>query len=353
MGCGLGAGFGAGGPVTSRSSGGASGRGTARGSGARVVVAGVLCDRARYAADTAISPSMATSSTTTICVRDGRGISPLPSSTYARVYSAPGRMFERRRRALKQHVARLQVGANLALHPLERVVHGFRVAREPLGDRLVRVAVEVERQHGALELGQHAREARHEAVQLLARDHLVDRIVGERPRQHLVERRLGVAGGGRRGRERHVLVERRVLVARRRLHRGDDLPRDAELREVPEARLAVRAVVANGLVEPDEPLLDEIVGITADEEVRRRLQAYESVVPADDPIVGVVPPCLGECDEVVIIYLYLRLSYSDVAQRGGSGHGDTPPGHRALWGRRHLPPLVSARPDSPPGRGRS
>jgi hypothetical protein len=52
-----------------------------------------------------------------------------------------------------------------------------------------------------------------------------------------------------------------VLVAGRRLHRGDDLPRDAELGEVAEARLAVRAEVADGLVEPDEPLLDEVVAV--------------------------------------------------------------------------------------------
>ena len=44
----------------------------------------------------------------------------------------------------------------------------YGVAHQPLADRLVRVAVEVERQNRALELRQHAREARHQAVQLLA-----------------------------------------------------------------------------------------------------------------------------------------------------------------------------------------
>jgi hypothetical protein len=34
----------------------------------------------------------------------------------------------------------------------------------------------------------------------------------------------------------------------------------------------------------------------------------------------------------MIIYLYLRLSYSDVTQRGGSGHGDTPPGLNEPFG---------------------
>ena len=77
--------------------------------------------------------------------------------------------------------------------------------------------------------------------------------------EHLVERRLGVGSAGRRGRERHVVVERRVLVARRGLDRGDDLARDAQLREVAERRLAVGAVVADRLVEADEALLDQVV----------------------------------------------------------------------------------------------
>src|SRR4051812_9379902 len=326
VGCGLGAGFGAAGPVPSTFSGGASGTaGATRGAGAAAVVDD-RWERALYAAETAISPSMATSSTTTICVSDGRGISPLPSSTYARVNSARGRMFYCAAPALKQHVARLKVRADLALHALQRVVDRLRVAREPLGDRLVRVPVEVERQHRALELGKDARQTRHQAVQLLARDHLVHGVVRDRPGEDLVERRLRVAGRGRGGRERHVLVERRVLVAGRRLHRRDDLARDAQLREVAEARLAVGAVVANRLVEPDEPLLDEVVGVAADQEVGRRLEAHEAVVATDDPIIGIVPPSLGKRDEVVIIYLYLRLSYTDVTQRRGSGHGDTPPG---------------------------
>src|ERR671929_78430 len=73
-----------------------------------------------------------------------------------------------------------------------------RYARDTLGDRLVGVTVEVERQHRALELREHARQTRDEAVQLLARDHLVDRVVRRRAGQHLVEGRLRVAGRGGR-----------------------------------------------------------------------------------------------------------------------------------------------------------
>ena len=102
---------------------------------------------------------------------------------------------------------------------------------------------------------------------------------------------------GRRARERDVLVERRVLVARRGLDRGDDLARDAQLGEVAEARLAVGAVVAHRLVEADEALLDEVVGVAAGEEVRRGLQADEAVVAADDPVVRVGAALLGQRDQ--------------------------------------------------------
>src|SRR3954452_3725587 len=131
----------------------------------------------------------------------------------------------------------------------------------------------------------------------------------------LFERRLAVARARRRLRERHVLVQRRVLVARRRLHRGDDLAGDAELREVAEARLAIGAVVADRLVQADEALLDEVVRVAAGEEVRRRLQADEAVVAADEPLVRGRIALLGEGDEVTVIDLDLRLSV-----RGETGH---------------------------------
>src|SRR5947209_9249496 len=46
----------------------------------------------------------------------------------------------------EHHVARRQVGADLALDALEGVVDGLRVAREPLGDPLVGVTVEIQRE---------------------------------------------------------------------------------------------------------------------------------------------------------------------------------------------------------------
>ena len=75
-----------------------------------------------------------------------------------------------------------------------------------------------------------------------------------------------------------------------------------------------------------EPRGDRIVAVATGEKVRRGLEPDEAVVAADDPVVGVVLPRLGKCDEVVVIDLNLRLSYPYVSQRGGSGHGVTPPG---------------------------
>jgi hypothetical protein len=50
------------------------------------------------------------------------------------------------------HSPRIQVRPNLALDPLQGVVHGLCVAAKPLADLLVGVAVEVQREHAALEL---------------------------------------------------------------------------------------------------------------------------------------------------------------------------------------------------------
>ena len=63
--------------------------------------------------------------------------------------------------------------------------------------------------------------------------------------------------------EGDVLVQRRMLVATRRLDRRDDLARDAQLREVAERGLAVGPEVADRLVEADQALLDQVVGVAA------------------------------------------------------------------------------------------
>src|SRR6476646_5804864 len=216
---------------------------------------------------------------------------------------------------LQQDVPRREMRPDLALDALEGVVDGLAVAPDALPHLLVGVAVEVEGENARLEIAQGAGQAVDQRAQLLGGDHLVDRIERGRARQDLVEGRLAVGRAGRRARERDVLVQRRVLVARGRLDRGDDLARDAELGEVAEARLAVRAVVAHGLVEPDEALLDEVVGVTAGEEVRRGLQADEAVVPAHDAVVRRRIALLGKGDEIAIFNLDVTLRAA-----GDTGH---------------------------------
>src|SRR6185503_9335026 len=163
-----------------------------------------------------------------------------------------------------------------------------------------------------------------------------------RAREDLVEGRLAVPGRRRRLREGDVLVEWRVLVARRRLHRGDDLAGDAELGEVAEARLTVRAVVAHGLVEPDEPFLDQVVGVAADQEVRRRLQADEAVVAPDDHVVGVRTALLGESDQIVIVKLSFSVTSMRLRTGGADCHRPSPWDPQMPGGIRScLPPLAA------------
>src|SRR4029077_3494933 len=108
------------------------------------------------------------------------------------------------------------------------------------------------------------------------------RLVHRRARERVAERALAVRVLARRGMaERDVRVERRVLVARRGLDRGDDLAGHAQLREAPERRPLLGPEVADRLVEADEPLLDEVLGVAAGEEVRARLEADETRVAAD------------------------------------------------------------------------
>ena len=126
-------------------------------------------------------------------------------------------------------------------------------------------------------------------------------------RQHLVERGHVFPAPGGRGGEGDVLVERRVLVARCGLHGGDDLTGDTELGEVAKARLAVGTEVANRLIEADEALLDEVVGVPSGEEVGGGLQPHEAVVAAHEAVVGGAVALLRKGDQKTIINLDLRL----------------------------------------------
>src|SRR4051794_33010561 len=103
-----------------------------------------------------MKPRVASSAATSVVARDGR--------TMARPRHRPegGPGCGQRVRSwtrvvtlngdLRGDAARFEVSSDLALDALQRVVDRLSVAIEPAGDRLVRVAVEVERQHRALEL---------------------------------------------------------------------------------------------------------------------------------------------------------------------------------------------------------
>src|SRR6202044_3178037 len=65
----------------------------------------------------------------------------------------------------------------------------------------------------------------------------------------------------------------------------------------------------------DEALLDQVFGVAAGEEVRRRLETDETVIAANQPIVGIAVALLGKGDEETIIDLRFR-----VRVVGDSGH---------------------------------
>ena len=127
---------------------------------------------------------------------------------------------------------------------------------------------------------------------------------------------------GRRVAERERAVQRRVFVTRRRLDRRDDLARDAELGERAERRLLLDPVVAHGLVEADEALLDQVIGISACDEVARRLEADEAVVAPDHLRLGCPIAVARLQDEVQI--LDLTLNPSGVRSRNCGCHALVP-----------------------------
>jgi hypothetical protein len=53
--------------------------------------------------------------------------------------------------------------------------------------------------------------------------------------------------------------------------------------------------------------LDEIVRVTARQEVGRRLEANEPVITADEPVIGVGVSSLRQGDEIAILNLKLTL----------------------------------------------
>ena len=112
-----------------------------------------------------------------------------------------------------------------------------------------------------------------------------------------------------------------MLVARRGLDRRDDLSRDAELGEAPERRLLVGAEVAHRLVEADQPLLDQVVGLAAGDEVRARLQADEAGIAADERVERRLVVVAGAHDELEIFQLSLGALLGRAGGCKVAGHG--------------------------------
>src|SRR5581483_5290609 len=207
---------------------------------------------------------------------------------------------------LQEDLTSALVLEHLALHALERVVDRLRVAPELVGHLFVRRSFEVETQGVRLEPGKTRAEAEDEALQLLARDHAGRRLVDARPGQRVAQGHVALRIlTGRSLAEGDVVVEGVVLEARRRLDGGDDLPRHAELREATERGLLVWPEVADGLAEPDQPFLEEVLGVAAREKVGARLHADEARVATDQRVSSALIAVARAKDELQILELTL------------------------------------------------
>src|SRR3989442_9727546 len=110
-----------------------------------------------------------------------------------------------------------------------------------------------------------------------------------------------------------------MLEARRRLDRRDDLPGYAQLREAAEGRLLVGPEVAHRLVEADQALLDEILGVASGQEVRARLQPDEAGVAPDQDVERTAVAVPGTQDKLQILELPLGLLRSGCGPCGHPG----------------------------------
>ena len=157
---------------------------------------------------------------------------------------------------LVQNGARSQVRADLALDALQRVVDGLAVAAEPLADRRCRSS---RRGRGAARAtrARRAPSSRQATSERSSSEEITWLTGSWTVEPGSISSRLGSESlePGRRRAEGDVAVQRRVLVAGRGLDRGDDLARDAQLREVAERGLAVRPEIADRLVEADQAFL--------------------------------------------------------------------------------------------------
>src|SRR5690606_11345543 len=78
--------------------------------------------------------------------------------------------------------------------------------------------------------------------------------------------------------QRHVGVERDVLLPGGRLDGGDDLAGNAQLSEGAKGSKLVRPEVANGFVEPDHAFLYNVFPVRANQKITPRFRTDEIAV---------------------------------------------------------------------------
>src|SRR5690606_16485109 len=245
-------------------------------------------------------------------------------------YTTRGRPGSRKAAGSAVHLAfpLFQVPLELALHPLQGVVDGLDVPRQLVGDLLVRLALKVEHEDAPLQVAQELAHLALDIQELLAADDQLLRVSHLVPRQHVLEGPVGLVVVERLV-QRHVGVERDVLLARGRLDGGNDLAGDAELGKGPERGQLVRAKIADRLVKTDHPFLDDILAIRADQKIRARFRAHKVLILVDQilkcdrvPFSGVLNDLLvGQVLEtlvVVVLHIHthihrLRPVYAAVA----------------------------------------
>ena len=152
----------------------------------------------------------------------------LPTGVFNHILSKSGRIVNIRLNILS--ISLLNELFQLVLDALERIVDALDVPAEHLCDLLIALAVQVCGEHPALERGKRLVDAAFDAHIALLADEQLLRIGAAPLGDHVKERAVALLLVDRLV-EGDVGVERDVLLPRRRLDGGDDLPGDAQLRE--------------------------------------------------------------------------------------------------------------------------
>ena len=118
--------------------------------------------------------------------------------------------------------------------------------------------------------------------------------------EHVHQRPVRFLVGGERLGQRHVRVQRDVLLPGGHLDCRDDLAGDADVGEGPEGRLAVRVEVPDRLVQADHGLLDDVLLVRSHQEVRAGLGPGEVAVPGEEGIHGAAIPLPVQADELLV-----------------------------------------------------